>query len=374
MRRFIYVLLIFAFSFSLYSFSIRRPVNNKKPLVWNLQDIKELRVNYGFDETAQSVLTIADQYCNDSPLSVTVKQKTFAPNIHYYCSVGPYWWPDTLGGEKYINRDGIVNPESKLYDSSNLFGMSKRCQYLSRAYYITRDNKYYDSFITQLKTWFINENSYMEPSFAYAQVIPGHDNNMGRSTGMIDAYTLNSVIESIRLVNGIKIIDKKVMKALQVWFKKFADDSEIRYGDTFRVANNNLSLAYDVMLINMYLFAGETVKAKSIADSFYEKRIVAQIREDGSQPAELQRTLAMHYSLYNLSHIIDFCYMVRCWYPDYYRENGQLIDKALSFLSFFVNNPDAFPYQQISGWDECSKEYNTLMKRRDYLMNNVLLP
>lgn len=347
-------------SFILLSFS-KSKVNNK-PLVWNLNELKELR-NNPHQEEAASIISAADEYCAAKPYMVIDKQKTFAPNIHYYCSIGPYWWPDPKGGEKYINRDGYVNPESKLFDSPKLFGMSNCCQVLSKAYYITREKKYYQAFINQLNTWFIDENTYMYPSFEYAQVIPGYNDNEGRSTGIIDAYTLNSVIESIRLVNGVKRIDKKTMNSLRKWFLDFANSSDSLYSDVFSKANNNISLAFDVSLINMYLFGGDEKKAKDKVDSFYERRIIVQIREDGSQPSELLRSNAMHYSLYNLTHIIDFCYVARYWYPNYYRDHRERIDKAFHFLIPYIDDPKSFPYQQIGNWEECQMNYHNQLER-----------
>lgn len=337
-------------------------LNVKKPFAWDLSELKTLRRN-PLDKEAIKIIKAADEYCETKPYKVTDKQKTFAPDNHYYCSIGPYWWPDPKGGSEYINRDGYINPESKLYDSSKLFSMSNRCQMLSKAFFITRDKKYYKAFVSQLKIWFIDKETYMFPSFEYAQVIPGQNSNKGRSTGIIDAYTLNSVIESIRLVNGVKRIEKKTMTLLRRWFLDFASNSESFYGDVFSKANNNISLAYDVMLINMYLFGGNDKKAKEIVDVFNEKRIIAQIKNDGSQPSELARTNAMHYSIYNLTHIVDFCYLARYWYPNYYQEHRDRIDKAFDFLGQYIDNPRTFPYQQISGWEECQTNYYKQLNR-----------
>ena len=328
----------------------------QNPLVWNMASIDNQKKEFATVK-ASPIVDRANEYCKKPPIAVTEKRKTFAPNPHYFCSVGPYWWPDPAGGDKYINRDGEFNPELKDFDLSRLSDFANRCRYLSHAYYITKNKKYYWAFVKQINKWFIDEDSYMYPTFQYGQVIPGHNDNQGRSTGMIDAYLFNSVIESIRLVNCTKKINNKTMKALRQWFHAFADDSENRYGGTFIKANNNISLAYDVTMVNMYLFAGEENKAKKIADRFLESRIKVQIKIDGTQPSELQRTRAFFYSVYNLTHIIDFCYLARYWYPNYYQEHRERIDKAFEFLGQYVDNPDSFPYQQITSWEECKKDF-----------------
>lgn len=335
-----------------------------KPLVWEMSELSQMRKDRKIDTRVLSLLSAADGYCEDNPVAIVDKTKlTFEPNIHYYCSVGPYWWPDPQDSGHYINKDGFVNPDSKNYDNIKLSELCKRCQNLSKAFYITREIKYYRSFIIQIRTWFIDESTYMMPTFEYAQIIPGQNMNKGRSTGMIDAYILNSLIESVRLVNSVKRIDKRTMRALKEWFYAFASDSESRFNKIFMQANNNVSLAYDVLLTNMYLFCDQEKEAVAIVDNFYERRINVQIKEDGSQPSELARTNAYAYSLYNLTHIIDMCYLARYWYPNYYQEHRERIDKAFDFLGQYVDNPQTFPYQQISGWEECQTNYYKQLNR-----------
>ena len=130
-----------------------------------------------------------------------------------------------------------------------------------------------------------------------------------------------------------------------------------------RNANNNIGTAYDLTMMNMYLFIGNKKKAKEIANGFYENRIIVQIQEDGRQPSELLRTKAFTYSIKNIGLIIDFCYLARYWYPDYYEAHRERIDKAFEFLAPYVEAPETFPYQQITSWDACKKSYNQQLER-----------
>lgn len=208
----------------------------------------------------------------------------------------------------------------------------------------------------------------MYPNFEYSQIIPGQNGNKGRSAGMITAYNFNTVIESIRLVNSVKRIDKKTLKSLQTWFFDFAKWAEnCEYNEKLRKSKDNIGLAYDVILINMYLFSDNENKAKSIADSFEEKRINQQIKIDGSQPAELRRSRSFSYSIYNLSHMIDFCYLVRFWYPDYYQQHGERIKLAFNFLEKYINDNTSFPYQQITSWEDCREDYWEQVERLEVL-------
>lgn len=354
----------------LLAVSCESKVKNTQPLIWNMNQLELLRSEGEENKAAKRILLTADGYCEKQPVAVTDKKKlTFEPDKHYFCCIGPYWWPDSLNSGKYINKDGIVNPESKQYDNVRLNEVVARCKTLSEAFYISGEQKYYDAFVRQLRVWFIYKKTYMYPTFEYAQVVPGQHNNKGRSTGLISAYGMNTLIESIRLVNGVKRIDLRTMKGLQRWFLAFADDSEKRYGKKFHDVNNNISLAFDVTMANMYLFAGKEKRAKEIVDRFAVLRIEKQILEDGSQPVELKRTQAFSYSMFNLTHIVDMCYLARFWYPNYYQEHREKIDSAFIFLEQYVGKPEIFPYQQITDWDNCKKNYYLQKNRIDNLQN-----
>lgn len=355
---------IFILSILILLFPSSATAKRQKPLVWDMEHLEQLKRGYRNNQEAQIIIEYADKYCFDVPLSVTEnKRLSLGTNKHFYNSMGPYRWPDPNNPGRFIIKDGQMNPDWKYYDSGKLNEMVTRCQRLSQAFYLTRNRKYYNAFVNQLRVWFINEETYMEPNFEYAQVNPDQELFKSNSTGMIEAYVFISLTESIYLVNSIKRIDRKTMKGLKNWMLRFAEWSDERYTAYFEKVNNNISLAFDVTLADLYLFAGEKDKAQKIVDEFSEKRLVGQIKEDGSQPAELVRTRAFYYSLYNLSHIIDFCHLARYWYPNYFKENGGRVDNAYEFLGQFVDNPESFPYLQITSWEECRTEYNNQLER-----------
>lgn len=354
--------------FSFYLLPCQARVKNDRPLVWDMTQLDKMRMNLGKSNAAKNILKTADSLCGMQPVAVTDKKKlTFEPDKHYFCSLGRYWWPDSLHPGQYVQRDGVVNPEIKEYDNARMTELVSRCKTLSRAFYISGERKYYDAFVRQLRVWFLDKETYMYPTFEYAQIVPGKNDNRGRCWGMISAYGFNTLIESIRLVNGVERIDRRTMKGVKKWFLAFADDSEKRFGKELRKGNNNIGLAYDVTMANMYLFAGKTKKAKAIVDGFMALRLEQQIMADGSQPAELKRTKAFSYSVYNLTHVVDFCYLARYWYPDYYKEHGARVDKAFEFLGRYLEDPKKFPYQEISSWETCAKDYRKQLERIDLL-------
>lgn len=330
----------------------------QKPLIWDIREIKTIKEESNNNEIYKKIIAEAIRESVKKPLSIAPKRITFEPDIHTYCSIGPYWWPDPSNPGLYINKDGFVNPESKQYDNSKLSEMSRRLKKMSWAFYLTNDKQFYNAIVRQLNEWFISSETYMKPNFEYSQIIPGQNGNRGRSTGLIDATAFNNVIESIRLVNTVKKIDRRMMTALKSWFYDFAvwaDEGE--YGKSLRKSNNNIGVAYDLTIVNMYLFSGYEDRAKAIVDSFAYNRIYKQIMEDGRQPVELKRSRAFSYSVYNLTNIMNFCLLARYWYPDYYLKYKERIDTAFSFLERYLDNRDAFPYKQVTSWETCREEY-----------------
>lgn len=343
--------------------------NNTKPLIWDIMKLDQLVFEKDTNLEAKTLIQQAEAYCKTKPVVVTDKKKKISIDInpHFYYSMGQYWWPDTLNTGSFIRRDGLTNPDSKHYDREKLSDLRKRCRTLSQAFYITGEIEYYKALIKQLRAWFINKDTFMYPNFEFSGAVPGMFDNKGRGAGMINAYDFNDVIESVRLVNGKKKIDKRTMKQLKQWFEDFAFWAEANHGDYLIRKHNNIGLATDVLLVNIYLFSGNDKRAKVIADRFESFRINKQIQENGQQPAELQRTNAFMYSLANLEYVIDFCYLVRVWYPDYYLKHNERIDAAFDFLGQYVDNEESFPYQQIIGWKNCKKDYIFQKNRLDSL-------
>ena len=341
-----------------------------KPLVWNVANIDSVLADSLAGRTAEYILTRSDKYCVLNPVVVTEKNTSFAEDPHYYCSVSGYYWLDSTG--VYVPRDGERNPYTKDYDADRLSEFVNRCKFLSVAHYLSGERKYYDAFVDQLRAWFIDEETYMYPSFSYAGIVPGQNDNKGKSSGIIQAYVFIDVIESILLVNAKTPLEDNVLLPVRKWFADFAEWLENgEFGAALQKAQNNIGLAYDVMLTEFYLFSGKIRKAKAIIERFPETRLYAQINENGEQKAELKRTRAFSYSLYNLSHILDFCFMTQYLGIDFYQEHQDIIDKAYAFLQQYENRQKDFPYKQITDWRSCQQELHAQLFRCERLKGDV---
>ena len=315
----------------------------------------------------KEIVKRAERYASMTPLVITQKKKTLAPDHHYYFSISPYWWYDK-NGKKYIRKDGERNPKNEEYDNQKLVQLSRRLKYLSVGYYLTGDSKLFDAYVRQVRVWFVDEATKMYPNFEYAKVIPGKNGNKGSSAGLIDGYCLNDVIESFRLVSSLRDAPLDIEKPLKTWF------GDLGYwlihswnGKKTGQAVANSSISYDVILANISLFVGFKETYAQISSSFRKRRLLAQIAEDGRQPEELTRTKAYSYSIYNLGHILDYCVLQASQKIDFYGQNKTIIDKAFDYLLFFQDKETEWPYKQITSWKTEVIKLNSLSFRRNLL-------
>ena len=86
----------------------------------------------------------ADEADHNRTFSVVTKPKAGpSGDPHDFFSLGTYWWPDPSkpNGLPYMRKDGLVNPETFLYDSVPLSQMIFAVSNLSLAHYFTNDER-----------------------------------------------------------------------------------------------------------------------------------------------------------------------------------------------------------------------------------------
>lgn len=325
----------------------------------HLSDVKN-RIDAPFYGKAYgNLIKHADALLEEEPLSVMMKEKTPASgDKHDYMSQARYYWPnpDRPDGRPYVSRDGLSNPEINRLDRIRLGMTADRIKVLSLAWYFSGDEKYARKASELIKVWFLNKDTAMNPNLEYAQVAPGHFNDKGRSYGLIDTYSFVEMLDAVALLENSASFSKKDSKALKKWFAALTDWMlKSPQGVEESKAANNHSVAYDAQIIAFSLYTGDTATARKVISELPEKRIFPQIKPDGSQPHELRRTLAYHYSNYNLEHLIDIALMAKSLGMSVDKATspeGSNFYKAMDFLAAYVGkDASEWPYEQISGWD-----------------------
>lgn len=335
------------------------------------------RNQYKIAET-RTLLHEADSLMLEKDIAVTQKSNSINQDKHNYESLSSYFWPNPAdSAAPYIERDGLLNPETRTDDRRRLDKAAERIMKFALANYLSEDDKYAEACIRQIRVWFLNKDTYMYPHFKYAQVIKNMNGNKGQPHGIVDAYVMNNILESIRLPGINKRLNKKDKRQLRKWFEDFAiwlttDDLGIRESKQ----KNNHATAYDVLLLDISLFTNNQQRADSITSKFKSKRLATLIMEDGSQPGEQHRTRSYYYSYYNLTHIVDFCKILQSIGTNYYAENKTRIDQAFKYLLSFSENRKQYPYKEIGNWEnivkglkmECCR-LNQLAEKADFSKN-----
>ena len=354
--------------------------------VWDaahLSRVKQSLQRPFYAEAYQSLLTEADDMLSAEPLSVMMKASApISGDMHDYMSLARYFWPDPSkpDGLPYVNRDGVSNPELELYDRNRLGATTHRVTTLALAWYFSGDERYAQKATELLRTWFLDKKTRMNPHLEYAQVSRGHHGDKGRCYGIIDSYGLIEMLDGVALLENSRSFTRKDSRELKAWFGRFLQwllTSE--QGKEEDQVGNNHSVAYDAQVIAYSLYTGRTDVARRVIEAFPERRVFTQIAPDGSQPHELGRTLALHYSQYNLAHFIDIYRMAQHFgHPidQATSADGRNFYKAMDFLASYVGRPQSeWPYQQISGWEKarqslCREFYRASLldtTRADYL-------
>jgi len=291
------------------------------------------------------------------PYSILDKQTT-APSgdPHDYLSLSDYWWPnpDTGDGLPYVQRDGRRNPEAddtSRYDDVTYSRMVRRVDTLSLAYYLTGEVAYADQAAQQVRTWFLDPATRMNPNMRFAEVIPGRP--VDRGTGIIQSRELMRIVDDVGMLADAPAWTSSDQAALQAWFADLV--AWLRESDQGRMearASNNHGTWYAAQLADFALFSGQDALAAEILVGI-PARIAAQIEPDGSQPQELRRTKSFHYSAFNLLALTQLARMgaqvgVDLW--GYQTDDGRGIRAALDFL-LPVAGGEVWPYQELAPID-----------------------
>ena len=361
-------------------------VESRGQSIWDAAHLEQVKqsIDQPFYAAAYArLLRQADELLDSEPLSVMMKEHTPASgDKHDYMSLARYTWPDPSkpDGLPYIERDGVSNPELEKFDRVRLGNMANRVVTLSLAWYFSGEERYAAKAAEQLRAWFLDKQTRMNPNLEYAQIVPGRYGNKGRCYGVLDGYSFVEMLDAAALLEGSKSFAAKDSKALKAWFAKFLDwilTSPQGQGEI--ATKNNHGTACDAQIIAFALYTGRLDVAREFLESLPARRTFIQIEPDGSQPDELRRTLAFGYSQYNLTHYIDIYRMARkldMRLDEAVSDDGRSFYKAMDFLAAYAGKPvEAWPYRQISDWDYkqqefCKDLYKTWLMNRsrtDYL-------
>ena len=311
------------------------------------------------------LIQTADRDLTAGPWSVTDKPQTPpSGDKHDYMSQAPYWWasqPKTAAnpqGCPYVNKDGQRNPEADaITDHTYRMIAWDAIRDLTLAWYYSGNPKYAARAELDVRTWFLNPATAMNPNLDFAQIIPCSTKISG--TGIIDSsQSLTQVIDAISVLDsGAPGWTGKDTAGAKAWFTTFLNWMRTSPQAKLELAaTNNHGSFIDQQNAALALYIGQRAEARSIVESVKLNRIDKQIKPDGSQPLELSRTMSWHYSNFNLVALGRLAEIgknlgIDLWH--YTSPNGGNILKAVDFLiPAAEQGQSAWPYQQINVFDQ----------------------
>lgn len=355
----------------------QEPLPSSGPAIWNLANIdaKAKRINAGekiefYENLKHQADSILKVELNPSVMHKIADPHPSSGTKHDYMSMSRYTWPNpnTDDGKPYIFRDGRSNPELNNYDRRILSSMSGSVNTLSLVYYISGDQRYADKAISRLRTWFTDEETLMNPNFAYGQIYKGYNDDKGMPPGLLDGLSFVEMLDAVSLLEIKGVVPRSLQDSMRTWFTEMTDwmiTSEL--GILESNVEHNHAVAYDTQIIRYAMFTGDTELAKKIVNEFPKRRLDEQIAADGRMPNELIRSISFMYTNYNLGHMIDICDMAKKLDIDLYPASNRAIERAISWIQPYSIDSSSYPYQQIKSWVAVRESFaKTLFRAAPY--------
>lgn len=325
----------------------------------------------------KELLKDADAALGDGPYSVTNKTKV-APsgNKHDYASYGRYWWPDPNkpDGLPYVRRDGETNPDSqsaKKSDRPRIEKIGNHTQALGLAYYLTGEEKYAVKAAELLRVWFLDPATRMNPNMNFAQGRPGHTD--GSKSGVLDGRMMTKAFEGSLLIAGSSALTDAEREGLKAWaaeYLKWLTTADLAIQEA--AAKNNHGSYYDAQTMYIALYCGDKEQALKIANAAAKKRILSQIKPDGSMPEEMARTRPLFYSNYNLHAMFLVAYMSKKLDVDLWSAGDSRLRAGLDFLTPYTDSNKTWPTPTVSKADPMKMFPILLMANDVYPQGNYL--
>ena len=308
----------------------------------------------------------AESFLSEKPVTVTAAHsERSAGSLHDFYSEGDYWWPDPENPEApYIQKDGQSNPGNFSDHRLAMVRLSEITATLTSAWLLTNDQKYAEKVIEHLNAWFVDTTTMMNPDMLYAQAIKGRFT--GRSIGLIDAYHLVEVAQSVRVLTEKGGIPAEQSAKIKNWFSQFLTwMTTHEYGIKEMNAENNHGTCWAATTASMAVLVDNQEIIKQCTDRFKNILLPNQMGVDGSFPRELKRTKPYGYSLFNIDAFCNVAQILstsenNLW--EFETPDGKSLKKGMEYIYPFIADKTLWPFAtDIYIWEEWPVRQSSLL-------------
>ena len=264
--------------------------------------------------TIQLLIQAAENATRVGPWSVLDKSDcSLLPSCQYYYSRSPYYWPSNDSSVPYVKRPGLRVPGSNVhdeassrYDRTPWYDVHSNTTMLGLAWWYTGDDRYAAEAAQNIRTWFLDPNTRMEPTLLYSHVqywdhIP--DDYTGNREGHIDFVHVYYFMDVLRLICQSGQLTTSEQEALVEWFRRLFHDYLINSvpGTEGYLKHNNIGTYHDLVTMSVAAFVGDldylVTTVPWTANRLWEQ---VDATLGGGMPAELARNNCTHYQIYAL--------------------------------------------------------------------------
>ena len=281
------------------------------------------------------------------PVTLTAVANPRSPGgPHDFSSEGDYWWPDPKHPDgPYIRRDGETNPANFVGHRRLLFAFARDVGALTAAYDLTHEERFAQGAVAQLRAWFVDPATRMNPNLQYAQSIQGVCT--GRGTGLIDTVHLAEVALGVRALHGSPALDAATEAAVKGWFRDYLHWLQTHpYGIEESKAANNHGTCWVLQASAFARLLDDQVTLADCRRRFKEVLLPQQMAADGSFPLELARTKPYGYSIFNLDVMCGIAVLLSTPDQDLMRfslADGRSLVRGVDFLAPFLADKGKWP-------------------------------
>jgi hypothetical protein len=290
-----------------------------------------------------------------------IKQKSGSNN---YASLAPYYHPnpDIETGFPYIRQDGIRNPiAAETSDSKYLGKLYQIVIPCSLLYHLTKSEDYALKATLAIKTFFIDENTKMNPDLTYSGMVIGDGMDDLRIRGaIIDTNNLSIIPDFIELLKPSVHWTSEIENGMLLWFDSLGNWFETSPRGVLQSGyGHNIKTSYMKQLCSYLCACGKEIEAKTYLENNLKDLLSAQIDNEGKQVLEINRVKNRHYSNFNLTLLVNLAIIanslgINVWnYED--SEGKGSIKKAMKYLAYYYLHP--------TEWTTSDEANNSAMTR-----------
>ncbi|MFK7800035.1 MAG: alginate lyase family protein [Anaerolineae bacterium] len=314
----------------------------------------------------QRLLKKAKRYLRELPVTITAEPcARSSGGRHDFYSEGDYWWPDPdHPNGPYIRKDGLSNPDNFVAHRQAMVRLSDIIGTFASAYVMTQKAHFAIHAVKHLKAWFIDVSTRMNPNLLYGQAIKGR--HTGRSIGVIDTIHLVEVARGAKLLCAAPQFSEADQSKVKNWFHTYLDWlNRHPYGQTEKEHPNNHGVCWALQAAAFADFVGNKGQLATMRQQFKTVFVEQMMAENGSFPAELERTKPYGYSLFIIDAMAGVAQLASTPEDDLWTfelPDGRGMHKGVSFIAPYIKNKGAWPLPaDVMYWDEWPVRHMSLL-------------